>query len=241
MSGEDCLQNAVISGAGLVLSAGYCRRHAPFLNFGKFDTKQWDGHVDDLDALSRAIYERATADMSRWGEPSEGKLMPTVMWIDDQITAGQRRAGRAALPEASRASPSTLTPPPQFKKEACSPARDTRPASAHAPMPNAPCADCIVRDCGNSGPPIADPDPKAFVAKSRGAPGMPLWYTLAVYMPTLLSGFAVKHVVHHGLVGAEARGLPPMGHCRAPSLHAHQPPSARHPPPSAHSNRVPLR
>jgi len=42
---------------------------------------------------------------------------------------------------------------------------------------------------------LEDPSPDAFIPKARPAPSNPAWYTLAIYMPTLLSGFLLYLVV----------------------------------------------
>jgi hypothetical protein len=129
---RSCLQNAVISGAGMVLSPKYAATHAPRLNFGSYDAKAMDGIT--LDSTEEAIANAATLGAEEWGAITEdGKLYPNDMWIDDQITANYMTLNLGANKQV-----------------------------------------------------LSDLNTEVYITKSRGAPGNPLWYTLAIYMPTLL-------------------------------------------------------
>ena len=135
---SSCLQNAIISGAGMVLSPAYAATHAPRLNFGAFNAKTMEGIA--LDSTEEAIANAATAGAEEWGAiTDDGELYPTVMWVDDQITANYMTLNLGANEQV-----------------------------------------------------LEDPNPDAYIAKMRGAPGNPLWYTLAINMPTLLSGFLLN-------------------------------------------------
>ncbi|OEU21375.1 hypothetical protein FRACYDRAFT_234999 [Fragilariopsis cylindrus CCMP1102] len=133
-----CLQNAVISGAGMVLSPRYAATHAPRLNFGVYNAKTMDGIT--LDSTEEAIANAATLGAEEWGAiTDDGKLYPNNMWIDDQITANY-----------------------------------------------------MMLKLGANDQVLSDPNTEVYITKTRSAPENPLWYTLAIYMPTLLSGFLLN-------------------------------------------------
>ena len=133
-----CLQNAVISGAGMVLSPRYAATHAPRLNFGAYNAKTMDGIT--LDSTEEAIANAATLGAEEWGAiTDDGKLYPNNMWIDDQITANY-----------------------------------------------------MMLKLGANDQVLSDPNTEVYITKTRSAPENPLWYTLAIYMPTLLSGFLLN-------------------------------------------------
>ena len=133
-----CLQNAVISGAGMVLSPKYAATHAPRLNFGAYNAKTMDGIT--LDSTEEAIANAATLGAEEWGAiTDDGKLYPNNMWIDDQITANY-----------------------------------------------------MMLKLGANDQVLSDPNTEVYITKTRSAPENPLWYTLAIYMPTLLSGFLLN-------------------------------------------------
>ena len=157
-STSNCLDNAVVSGAGMVLPSSYAALHAPRLNFGQFARATMD-HVR-LGKNEQHIADLAESYATDWGLISDGKLSPNVMWIDDQSTADyivQQQQQQASLDTQTQ----TQTP--------------TATTSQVGVLP--------------------DPDPTAFISKTRGAPDNPLWYTLQYYMPTLLSGFLLQQAL----------------------------------------------
>mmetsp|Transcript_18428 Transcript_18428/g.50582 ORF Transcript_18428/g.50582 Transcript_18428/m.50582 type:complete len:586 (+) Transcript_18428:42-1799(+) len=138
-----CLENAVVSGAGMVLSSEYCRNHPPFLVFGKYQNVNSSSQELDHDVM-----QLAAGRAERFDGPADGELFPNVMWIDDEITAEYLKLH----PMCRSGSPYPAVPYPET-------------------------------------------DGAVFASKKRSAPGNPLWYTLAIYMPTLYSGFVVMSVV----------------------------------------------
>ena len=70
---ENVFENAVVSGAGLVVSSKWCKENAPFTTFG------------------------ADFEDTQFGDPIDGNVNKNVMWIDDQILADlvkQKRNGK---------------------------------------------------------------------------------------------------------------------------------------------------
>ena len=144
----DSFQNAVVSGAGMVLSPAYVAKHAPRINFGSFSASSLQPDFKPLGETSQAIESIALSEGAFWGDMSQGKLQPTVMWIDDQITA-----------------------------------------------------EYAVTNLGANKLVLQDPAPGAYIVKQRAPPSNPAWYTLAVYLPTLFSGFILLENVRNRLGG----------------------------------------